>query len=322
MPIASIADFKASEGEGGEKVDGRTLPPFGPGGIYHEKQVGSLCAVHAMNNLLQGPLFDEYQLHQVAMELDKEERRLMGGNDVDLTGNARGDGFFNIQVIRALLEKAQYSIEPVKAEGGKPMIKDVSKETGFICNKREHWFAIRRLGAEWFDLNSCLKTPQHYTNADVQHHINEAMREGYMVFVVRGDYPRTRLEEDAKALLEAVQGCGRPGQGHTLFAGRGNTLSNTGGGGGSATSAQDMRAARLARLAGGGGSTVPTVEAPPAAPPAPAAAPAQAPPAAGGAPVDPALQQLLDMGFDVEKSKAALKSAGGNAEQAVLLLLQ
>ncbi|KAJ1473741.1 hypothetical protein T484DRAFT_1835000 [Baffinella frigidus] len=27
-------------------------------GAYHEKQIGSLCAVHCMNNLLQGPYFD------------------------------------------------------------------------------------------------------------------------------------------------------------------------------------------------------------------------------------------------------------------------
>ena len=26
-------------------------------GIYHEKQIGALCAVHALNNLMQQPMF-------------------------------------------------------------------------------------------------------------------------------------------------------------------------------------------------------------------------------------------------------------------------
>lgn len=341
MPIASLSDFKqASEGgDGGGKADGSKMPPFGPGGIYHEKQVGSLCAVHAMNNLLQGPLFDQWQLYEVADQLDKEERRLMGGTDIDLTGNSRADGFFNVQVIRVLLERMGYAMDLVKAEAGKSPIKNVGQENGFICNKREHWFAIRRVGAEWFDLNSCLRTPQHYTNADVHHHINEAMREGYAVFAVRGNYPRTALEDDDKALLEAVQGCGRPGQGHTLFGGRGHSLSASDvpssvapgaapAASGGSLSAEEMRAKRLARL-GGGAAPAPAA---PVAPtdaatttPAPAAAaavaPAAAPPAAAAPAVDPALQQLLDMGFDKDKAQAALKAAGGNAETAVAMLL-
>mmetsp|Transcript_61793 Transcript_61793/g.108229 ORF Transcript_61793/g.108229 Transcript_61793/m.108229 type:complete len:321 (-) Transcript_61793:72-1034(-) len=318
MPIASLADFKPLADGGGEKVDGTKLSKFGPGGIYHEKQVGALCAVHAMNNLLQGPLFDEWQLREAAVELDRQEKRLLGGSDVDLTGNARGDGFFNVQVISLTLQKMGYSLTPIRGEAGKS-IGDTAKENGYICNKAEHWFALRRIGNEWFDLNSCIPTPAHYTNADIHHHINEAKREGYEVFAVQGDFPRTALEDDPKALLAAVQGCGRSGQGYSLFAGRGQTLSGGGGGSSGAAaaagpaSAADMRAARLARLSGGTASTVPT-------PPEPAPAPTPAP-APAAAPVSPALQQLLDMGFPEDKAKFALDAAGGNAEAAMETLL-
>lgn len=320
MPIASLADFKPLADGGGEKVDGTKLSKFGPGGIYHEKQVGALCAVHAMNNLLQGPLFDEWQLREAAAELDREEKRLLGGSDVDLTGNARGDGFFNVQVIRLLLQKMGYSLTPIKGEVGKS-IGDTAKENGYICNKAEHWFALRRIGNEWFDLNSCIPTPAHYTNADIHHHINEAKREGYEVFAVQGDFPRTALEDDSTALLAAVQGCGRAGQGYSLFAGRGQTLSGgasggTPGGAASPMSPADMRAARLARLSGGTASTVPT---PPEPTPAPAPAPAPAAEPAG--PVSPALQQLLDMGFPADKARFALDASGGNPETAMEMLL-
>merc|ERR1740121_1995019 len=136
---------------------------------------------------------------------------------------------------------------------------DTAKEVAFILNKQEHWFSLRRIGREWFDLNSCNKTPRHYTDSDVRFHIGDAVKQGYTVFVVRGDFPRCSLEEDHKKLIEAVQGCGRPDQGYSLFAGGGQSLGGGGGGaaasgaaagGGGAPSAADLRAARLARFGG------------------------------------------------------------------------
>lgn len=42
-----------------EKVKERT-------GIYHEHQQGALCAQHAMNNLLQHPIFSADELAVIA----------------------------------------------------------------------------------------------------------------------------------------------------------------------------------------------------------------------------------------------------------------
>merc|ERR1719502_143505 len=119
-----MSDFTPmSDGEAG--VNGAELPTFGPGGIYHEKQVGALCAVHAMNNLLQGPIFEEWDLREEAQKLDREERRLMGGETMD-HGNARMDGFFNVQVIKVLLERMGYSMNLIKGEAGKTALKDTA----------------------------------------------------------------------------------------------------------------------------------------------------------------------------------------------------
>lgn len=304
MPIVGLSNFQsASDGDG---ASGEKLPPWGPGGIYHEKQVGSLCAVHCVNNMLQGPLFDHGDFEDVALELDRKERQLLeGGQGLDY-GNARADGFFNVQVINAVLTNAGYSMELVDREAVVNARVDTAKELAFILNKREHWFCLRRLGREWFDLNSCLKTPRHYTDADVRFHIRDAVKEGYSVFVVRGDFPKSALEEDSKKLVEAVQGCGHPDQGYSLFAGSGQRLDGGARQAPAASSADAMRAARLARLGGGGG---------PAPPVAPTPEP-EAPPA-----VDPALQALMDMGFSKEKAVAALEAAGGDAEMAAEILL-
>merc|ERR1719443_690650 len=148
-------------------------------------------------------------------------------------------------------------MQPMGGEAARSASTDTAKETAFVLNKREHWFSLRRIGREWFDLNSCLRTPRHYTDADLRFHIRDAVREGYSVFAVRGDFPRCALEDDSKKLVEAVQGCGRPGQGHSLFAGAGQRLDGTGGTAApspAAGSAPDAAAPRGSRASGAAAS--------------------------------------------------------------------
>eukprot|EP00933_Yihiella_yeosuensis_P062449 TRINITY_DN65406_c0_g1_i1.p1 TRINITY_DN65406_c0_g1~~TRINITY_DN65406_c0_g1_i1.p1 ORF type:complete len:355 (+),score=105.09 TRINITY_DN65406_c0_g1_i1:75-1139(+) len=351
MPIVGLSNFQsAGEGDG---ASGKDLPPYGPGGIYHEKQIGSLCALHCVNNLLQGPMFDEWNFRQVAQELDREEARLMGGQNLDY-GNARMDGFFNVQVVQAVLERAGYTVNALTGEAGKTP--EPTKETAFILNKREHWFSLRRIGREWFDLNSCLKVPRHYNDADLRFHIGDAVKEGYSVFVVRGNFPKSALEDDHKKLIEAVQGCGRPDQGYSLFAGSGQTLSGGSAASGApapaagASDAAALRAARLARFGGGGGPAAPAAA--PAAPAPAAAAPAPALVMGGGGRLDgkdptpepaaaataqatgglvggggrvggdsEAVETLMAMGFDKVKAEQALQACNGSIEAAAERLL-
>ena len=40
-------------------------------GIYHEKQIGSLCAVHCLNNVVQGPYFNEVAMGEIGQHLDR-----------------------------------------------------------------------------------------------------------------------------------------------------------------------------------------------------------------------------------------------------------
>lgn len=64
--------------------------------IYHEKQIGGLCASHCMNNLLQDAVFDEIELSEIGLEMDRRERDAgLGGIE---SQNVRADGFFSVQV--------------------------------------------------------------------------------------------------------------------------------------------------------------------------------------------------------------------------------
>lgn len=236
MPIATVADFRKDgdwDGGGGGgggfgddgRADGEKLPAYGPGGIYHEKQIGNLCAVHCLNNLMQGPVFNEVQLAEVAQQLDAAERRLLGGAALGAKdgSNVRDDGFFNVEVIRAVLMNAGFQMELIRSQASLP---EATKNKGYVFNRKEHWFSYRRIGQEWFDLNSCLRTPKHFTDAELASNVSEALKEGYAVFAVKGSYPVADLERDSKKLLEAVRGCGRTQQSHCLYAGQGHTLSS------------------------------------------------------------------------------------------------
>uniref|UniRef100_A0A3B5A508 ubiquitinyl hydrolase 1 n=1 Tax=Stegastes partitus TaxID=144197 RepID=A0A3B5A508_9TELE len=75
--------------------------------IFHEKQEGSLCAQHCLNNLLQGEYFTPVDLSSIAHQLDEEERMRMAEGGMaseeyrtflqQPSGNMDDSGFFSIQ---------------------------------------------------------------------------------------------------------------------------------------------------------------------------------------------------------------------------------
>ena len=75
-------------------------------GLYHEKQLSSLCGVHALNNLLQGPYFGAGDLAEIAHELDAQEAALLGGSAPMMSHRVDPNtGDFSIEVLAAALNK-------------------------------------------------------------------------------------------------------------------------------------------------------------------------------------------------------------------------
>mmetsp|Transcript_165462 Transcript_165462/g.525935 ORF Transcript_165462/g.525935 Transcript_165462/m.525935 type:complete len:735 (-) Transcript_165462:136-2340(-) len=171
--------------------------------LYHERQVGAMCALHCLNNLLQGPYFDETGLREVTKELDQQEQALTEGLGLD-EGNARTDGYFNVQVMQVLLARLGLEMELFRnpsswaTEGVDP-----SEEVAFILNRRMHWFTALKVRGQWFDLNSRLRHPQRYELQDLRDQMSGFMSEGWTVFVVRGDF--SALWGEARPLPAAVE---------------------------------------------------------------------------------------------------------------------
>nr|XP_025725237.1 ataxin-3 isoform X3 [Callorhinus ursinus] len=85
---------------------------------------------------------------------------------------------------------------------------DPINERSFICNYKEHWFTVRKLGKQWFNLNSLLTGPELISDTYLALFLAQLQQEGYSIFVVKGDLPD--CEADQLLQMIRVQQMHRP----------------------------------------------------------------------------------------------------------------
>ncbi|XP_017773431.1 PREDICTED: ataxin-3-like [Nicrophorus vespilloides] len=169
--------------------------------VFHEKQEGSLCAQHCLNSLLQGAYFNPVDLSSLALSLDEAERIRMAecGEESDEyqrflrqpSGNMDDSGFFSVQVISSALEVWGLELVPFSSadERVTSVFSNPCKMQAFICNYKEHWFTIRKLGNQWFNLNSLLNKPQLISDTYLALFLAQLKNDGYSIFVIFGVLP-------------------------------------------------------------------------------------------------------------------------------------
>jgi ataxin-3 len=160
--------------------------------IFHERQEGSLCAQHCLNSLLQSDYYTADVLSDLAKDLDHSEHILQPGNCGDPpSSNCDDSGFFSVQVLQTALRV--WNIELLPFRSSEPICKVARDEPctqkAFICNFREHWFTIRRLSNQWFNLNSLLAAPELLSDTHLGMFLIQLLHEGYSIFVVHGELP-------------------------------------------------------------------------------------------------------------------------------------
>ncbi len=74
------------------------------------------------------------------------------------------------------------------------------REKAFICNFKDHWLTIRRIGRQWFNLNSLLTGPELISDTYLAMFLMQLQEEGYSLFVVRGMLP----DNEADQLLNLI----------------------------------------------------------------------------------------------------------------------
>ncbi|XP_034255928.1 ataxin-3-like isoform X2 [Thrips palmi] len=175
--------------------------------IFHEKQEGYLCAQHCLNALLQGPYFSAVDLATLGQQMDEQERERMAENGVDSeeyrnfiqqpSGNMDDSGYFSVQVIASALNVWNLELVPYNSTEPRAVTAQTSPHDmqAYICNYHDHWFTIRRLGRQWFNLNSMLSGPQLISDTYLSVYLAQLQHEGYSIFVVFGALPDCQAHE-------------------------------------------------------------------------------------------------------------------------------
>ncbi|OXB68030.1 hypothetical protein ASZ78_014715 [Callipepla squamata] len=171
--------------------------------IFHERQEGSLCAQHCLNNLLQGEYFSPVELSSIAQQLDEEERMRMA------EGGVSSEEYRTfLQVISNALKVWGLELILFNSPEYQRLGIDPINEKSFICNYKEHWFTVRKLGKQWFNLNSLLMGPELISDTYLALFLAQLQQEGYSIFVVKGDLPD--CEADQLLQMIRVQQVQRP----------------------------------------------------------------------------------------------------------------
>lgn len=176
-----------SGGNGGRRAE--PSPPVGPQ-MYFESQSGALCGRHALNNVLQGRFFSTNELNQKCAAL-KNEHHMMGQETVHLCTPA---GYYNSQVLSKSLKELDITMTdlhlPAKLVHGRQ--NEALRESfnrddhiGFIAGNTGHWFAYRRFGDVWIEMNKDSGAKALTESAFLQQ-FNDGLTD---VFEVRGKVP-------------------------------------------------------------------------------------------------------------------------------------
>jgi ataxin-3 len=108
-------------------------------GLYHEQQEGAMCAVHAINNMLQDRVVTEIGLAQIGQQLDAAERAAGATVVGEASNNVRADGFFGIQVIQNALTDMGLQMTPLGYTDDGRAASNPAEQTAYILNRHEHW---------------------------------------------------------------------------------------------------------------------------------------------------------------------------------------
>ncbi|XP_061146083.1 josephin-2 [Syngnathus typhle] len=136
------------------------------GEVFHEKQRLELCAIHALNNVLQERVFTKETADEIC-------KRLAPQCVVNPHRSVFGTGNYDVNVIMAALQSRELAAVWWDKRRTVPSL-CIAKVKGFILNvpscvslgilslpmlKRRHWLAVRQVNGQYFNLDSKLKSP-------------------------------------------------------------------------------------------------------------------------------------------------------------------
>ncbi|GAB9469561.1 hypothetical protein Gpo141_00006837 [Globisporangium polare] len=156
-------------------------------GVYHETQELYRCGVHALNNVLQAKVFEKSTLDDACLRLAALADPSSGGGSGGGSLWSRvwnphraplGLGNYDVNALMFVLEEKGYQMQwvdkrrPVNRE-----LLDCDAIEGVLCNvvtsnflrsvwESRHWFAIKKIGGVYYNLDSKLAKPVAFASED------------------------------------------------------------------------------------------------------------------------------------------------------------
>lgn len=146
---------------------------------YHERQSTMKCAIHAVNNMLQEPVYTKESFDQIAKDLFHEEKASKASEIyINPYKNIFGLGNYDVSVIEMAFLRRKLVLKWWDMR--KDFVDfDFEKDTlmGFLINYRgekgffsdlfkliqpNHWYSIRKIGGVFYDVDSKLDKPKPF----------------------------------------------------------------------------------------------------------------------------------------------------------------
>ena len=128
--------------------------------IYHEKQVGNYCRCHAINNLVGKQLCKLQEFNGLCDEFDKKNGFTIPSSKLKYLFYNNG-GINNL--FGYILTKKGYTIQMTHYDYYRPKAIKLNTHMnllGFIIYNRRHTFCIRKIGSDFFVIDSMRPTMQ------------------------------------------------------------------------------------------------------------------------------------------------------------------
>ncbi|XP_071983422.1 josephin-2 [Engystomops pustulosus] len=138
---------------------------MGEAPVYHERQRLELCAIHALNNLLQSSEITQRRAEEICWGLSPH-------SVINPHRSFLGTGNYDVNVIMAALQTLDYAaVWWDKRRSLESLV--LGEIFGFILNipspislgflslpiTRKHWIAVRQINGIYYNLDSKLKAP-------------------------------------------------------------------------------------------------------------------------------------------------------------------
>ncbi|KAF4043076.1 Josephin [Phytophthora infestans] len=143
--------------------------------LYHERQTLYRCGLHALNNVLQGPVFSKASLDDACVELAALADPNAGSGFMNWAWNPHraplGLGNYDVNALTLVLQQKGYVMQWIdKRQPVNENLFNLDEAEGVLCNvvmttilsslwTQRHWFAIRKIRGVCYNLDSKLEAP-------------------------------------------------------------------------------------------------------------------------------------------------------------------